>query len=73
MELDNNNKAFEWYSKSANNGFVKAQNNLGFCYENGFGTEKDYNKAFEWYSISANNGYAKAQNNLGFCYRNGIG
>ncbi|RIA86096.1 hypothetical protein C1645_856798, partial [Glomus cerebriforme] len=40
-------KAFMWYFKSANNEHALSQNNLGFCYEKGFGTGKDYDKAFE--------------------------
>ena len=31
----NYKEAFEWYSKSANNGCVKGQYNLGCCYQNG--------------------------------------
>src|SRR5436305_6212210 len=48
-------KAFKWYTKSANNGYSLGQNNLGICYEKGFGTNKDRNKAIEWYTKSANN------------------
>jgi TPR repeat protein len=39
-------KAFEWYSKSANNGCIKGQSNLGFCFEKGLGTVINYEKAF---------------------------
>ena len=65
----NYNKAFGWYSKSANNGYAEGQYYLGICYENGFGTSKDYNKAFEWYSKSAKYGCAEGQFKLGFFYR----
>ena len=34
-------KAFEWYEKSAENGNKIAQYNLGRCYKDGIGVEKD--------------------------------
>ncbi|WP_171251809.1 tetratricopeptide repeat protein, partial [Acinetobacter baumannii] len=43
-------KAFEWYSKAANQGNAEAQNNLGAMYALGQGVEQNYKKAFEWYS-----------------------
>ncbi|GBC09531.1 hypothetical protein RclHR1_08950009 [Rhizophagus clarus] len=55
-------KAFEWYSKSAENGFALAQNNL-----------ENESKKFEFYTKSANEGCALGQCNLGFCYDFGIG
>src|SRR5204863_431797 len=54
-------KAFEWYSKSANNGCTEGQNSLGNCYESGIGIRADNEKAFDWYSKSANNGCFEAQ------------
>ncbi|GBB94209.1 hypothetical protein RclHR1_02310015 [Rhizophagus clarus] len=59
----NEKKAFEWYMKSAIAGCAEGQCNLGYCYENGRGTDKK----------SANGGYAYGQYNLGFCYENGLG
>jgi len=35
-----------WYALAAEQGLVGAQNNLGFCYENGYGVEIDYEKSF---------------------------
>src|SRR5256885_725545 len=66
-------KAFEWYKKSAEQGFSNAQCNLGVCYANGIGVKKDEVKAFEWYKKSAEQGFSNAQYNLGYCYQNGKG
>ena len=63
-------KAAEWYRKSAEQGYARAQCNLGYFYENGRGVEKDLAKAVEWYRKSAEQGYARAQYNLGRCYHN---
>lgn len=54
-------KAFEWYSKAANQGLAEAQFSLGFMYENGEGISQDYSKAFEWYSKAADQGIAEAK------------
>ena len=40
------NKAFEWYSKSADNGNAEGLKGLGDRYYHGRGTTQDYNKAF---------------------------
>ncbi|MFI3230555.1 MAG: tetratricopeptide repeat protein, partial [bacterium] len=66
-------KAFELYTKSAEQGNANAQFNLGVCYKYGIGTKQDYNKAFEWFTKSAEQGNSDGQNNLGVCYVNGIG
>jgi TPR repeat protein len=42
-------KSAEWYGKSAEQGYVIAQNNLGVMYANGQGVHKDYAKAIKWY------------------------
>src|SRR5207249_2942679 len=61
------------YLKSARKDEPAAQYNLGCCYENEYGTYRDYNKAFEWYSKSADNGFALGQTNLGNLYYYGKG
>ena len=66
-------KAFEWYSKAAAQGYAKAEYNVGYCYENGIGVEKNVVKAFEWYSKAAAQGFAMAEHAVGYCYENGIG
>src|SRR5688572_30400430 len=72
-EEKNLEKAFYWYQKAAKNEDINAQNNLGWLYQNGFGTEKNLEKAFYWYQKAAENGEINAQNNLGYSYKNGFG
>ena len=43
-------KAVECYEKSAKYSHVRAFNSLGFCYQNGFGVEKDLAKAVKYYT-----------------------
>lgn len=50
------------------NGDIDAIYQLGQCYENGKGTEKDKTKALEYYSIAADAGNAKAQYKLAMLY-----
>ena len=59
--------------KSAEQGDAKAQYNLGVCYYNGYGVEKDYQEAVKWYHKAAEQGDAMAQFNLGLCYDYGNG
>lgn len=57
-------KAIEWYTKSAEQGNVKAQYNLAECYEIGSGVKKDIDKAVEWYTKAAAQGDEEAKNKL---------
>ena len=66
-------KAFEWFTKSADQGGAYDQINLGECYENGKGVAKDEKKAFEWYTKSTEQGNAYGQTKLGRCYMRGKG
>ncbi|MBQ2726495.1 MAG: toll/interleukin-1 receptor domain-containing protein [Clostridia bacterium] len=66
-------EAVKWYRKAAVLGHVKAQNNLGWCFENGYGTEKDYTEAAKWYLRAAEQGDASAQCSLGWYYQYGKG
>lgn len=66
-------QAVEHFRKAAEQNHAAAQNDLGFCYQNGLGVNKDYYKAFYWYSKSAEQGFTVAQCNLGGCYENGNG
>lgn len=50
-----------------------AENNLGYCYAEGLGTEQDYTKAVECFLKAAEQGNISAENNLGYCYLNGAG
>ena len=66
-------KAVEWYRKSAEQGYARAQYVLGICYRLGEGVPQDYKEAVKWYRKSAEQGYAEAQCNLGACYYLGNG
>jgi TPR repeat protein/serine/threonine protein kinase len=47
--------------------------NLGVCYYNGSGVDKDMAKAVELYQKAADLGHANAMRKLGYCYYNGSG
>lgn len=72
VEVDND-KAVEWYRRSAEQGNSSSQNNLGVCYSNGRGVNQDKAKAAEWYRKAAEQGNAYAQCNLADFYKDGIG
>jgi tetratricopeptide (TPR) repeat protein len=71
--VKNDQKAAEWYLKSAEQGYAIGQCNLGFMYTYGYGVPKDYQKAVDWYRKAAEQGDADGQNNLGIMYENGYG
>ena len=55
----------------AEQGYSRAQGNLGFCYENGNGVPQDYVKAAEWYRKAADQGDPVSEFNLGKLKENG--
>ncbi|KAG9298577.1 hypothetical protein G9A89_004285 [Geosiphon pyriformis] len=59
--VKNLEETFQFYSRAAEAGNQNAQYNLGWCYQNGWGTTKNLKKAFELYLKAAE------ANNL--CYR----
>ena len=54
----------EYYTKAAEQGFPRAQHNLGVCYEYGKGVNINKAKAVEWYQKAANQGYENAKTAL---------
>lgn len=70
---ETNELAFHWAMKSAQQGNSWGENNLAYCYQHGFGVEKDDTVALDWYKKSANHGNTPAMSNIGFCYEYGIG
>lgn len=66
-------KAFFFFKKSADQGFVLAQFNLAGMYQKGRGTPKDPAKAFEWMQKAAKGNMARAQIVLGNWYARGFG
>lgn len=48
-------------------------NNLGACYHNGLGCERDMDKAIHWYERAADRDSVHALDNLAHCYWEGHG
>ncbi|CAG8709263.1 10919_t:CDS:1, partial [Ambispora leptoticha] len=71
------NLAFQWYKKSADNGFNKAKCKLGKCFEKGIGVSKNTRKAVWWYKKAAieqtSQNSSAGDYYLGSCYHEGIG
>ncbi len=67
------NESLKWFSMAANQGYAKAQKQLGFIYDNGINVKEDNEKAFHWYKLAAEQGNAEAQFMLGTMYLNGEG
>jgi TPR repeat protein len=65
--------AFSRWERLAQFGDAKAQNQIGWMYERGIGTDRDLNEAIVWYRKAAQSGFATAQTNLGLMYLNGLG
>ena len=65
--------AAKYYRKAAECGYVPAQYNLGFLYENGLGVKQDFAEAAAWYRKAADQGDPESQNNLGVLYTTGKG
>jgi TPR repeat protein len=61
------------YRTAADKENPKAQSNLGVCYYNGWGLEKNLEDLARSYRKSAEQGHARAQRNLGVCYAIGAG
>ena len=69
----NYEEAVKWYRKSADQGNAWAQNNLGFCYQEGNGVEQSYEEAMKWYLMAAGQNHSSAENAIGFFYAKGYG
>ena len=66
-------EAVNCYRKSAELGLPSAQNDLGFCYNNGYGVQKDFVEAVKWYREAAELDYVSAQYNMGWIYEHAQG
>jgi TPR repeat protein len=71
--MQNDQKAFYYFSKAAKEDNAFAQNELAYMYAAGKGTPRDNGKAFYWYKKAAGHGLASAQYNLGILYYYGVG
>ena len=56
------------FLKAGEQGYDRAQYNLGKTYRDGDGTDKNLVEAVKWYRKAAEQGYAKAQSSLGVRY-----
>lgn len=66
-------KALELWRPLADQGYARAQSDLGMAYVFGKGVGQDYAQAVTWYRKAADQGNAEAQYNLGVMYANGQG
>ena len=66
-------KAFEWFDKSAKQGFNKAKFNLSICYKKGEGTAVDYQKYVNLLTQLCDSGFIPSYNYLAICYIKGQG
>ena len=71
--LKQHQKAFWLFTQASERGHPLAQFNLGLCYENGKGIDRDINKAAECYKCAAAQGQGGAMYNLALFYMEGIG
>ena len=67
------NKAFEWFNKSASQGFNKAVFNLSICYRLGEGSAVNYQKAVDLLIQLRDSGFIPAYNSLAIYYIKGLG
>jgi TPR repeat protein len=70
--IKSSEKTFHWYQKAAVNGSKYAQYNLGLCYENGIGIDRDKDKAFVWFKKLAIQEYDNIYNKIVPFYRGDI-
>lgn len=72
LSSNNVTEGVQYYTLSANNGYVRAQYEIGNFYQYGtYGLLKDPVKAVEFYQKAAAQGHPEAQNNLGQMLYNG--
>jgi len=64
-------EAFFWYLKASKKKYPRSEYNLGICYQEGTGVEKNLQLAFEWFLKSAEHGDMDAQYNLGIYFQKG--
>jgi TPR repeat protein len=65
-------KAFTLWKEAAEQGYVKAQHLVGFCYYWGLGTQKDKSLALEWYQKAAEKEYPQSICYLAEYYEHGM-
>lgn len=82
MDPTDYREAMKWYRSAAEQdpkaardpeAIAKAQNNLGYMFEQGMGVQIDYHTAYGWYTQSAQSGYVRGVYHLGHLYADGLG
>src|SRR4029079_13396206 len=66
-------QAAKWYRLAADQGFARAQYNLGRLYQTGNGVPQDLAEAVKLYRLAAFQGDASGQASLGTMYATGAG
>ncbi|HSK46232.1 MAG TPA: tetratricopeptide repeat protein [Candidatus Binatia bacterium] len=66
-------RAVQWFRKSADQGNAQAQNALGVMYSLGRGVQRDKEEAVRWYKKAAKQGLAEGIYNVAISYYNGEG
>ena len=64
MVRQGTHEAANWFRDLEEKGSAQAQYNLGVCYENGEGVEKDTSEAMKWYRIASEQGHKDAETAL---------
>lgn len=72
-EIKNYTEAAKWFRLAAEQGYAKAQSNIGVMYYTGQGVPKNYSEAVKWFRLAAGQGHDYAQLSLGLMYNNGQG
>jgi TPR repeat protein len=66
-------KAWGWFHEAAKSIYPRAEYQIGYMYDRGWGVKKDYKIAMEWYCKSARNGNSNAMCQIGYLYHKGQG
>lgn len=69
----NDDFAFAWLKKTAEQNHAESNYWLGICYRDGIGTERNSKLAFECFRMAAEQGIAESQYSLACCYLQGKG
>jgi TPR repeat protein len=69
----NYTRAVEWLQEAAGKGHAEARTQLGVCYRDGHGVERDAVQAVKWFRKAAEQDNCRACLSLGTCYYQGEG
>ena len=73
FEMNNINRAIQWYHKAAKQGLAEAQYKLAIIHYRGNGVPQNKTLALSWFRKAAKKGMVLAQYNLGMMFYNGDG